>query len=282
MKKLLLLATLFLLFSARAWAANTYDGSTKFNINVSTNVAGLTALKGGAPALTDYIWISEAATLTIESGLNAASIYIGENSGATAVVDLGYVVAVPGITLTIGTNILHEGMSGKYASTGSAWYFECTAALPCTITDANVDKWSSYGGNSGNRNKIIATYTTFEHFYGLYLASTQTSITDSAFLDCNIGLAFITSVAAIPESLNNNTFTGCGYAIYHDGSGALQWTDYFVRNKITLIGTADGINKFLIAPGSYTGLTRYPYILFSSVPIARHKCLGKNCRLGGL
>jgi hypothetical protein len=55
-----------------------------FDIDTSTNVAGLTALKGGAPALTDLIYIYNAALVTIEANMSILLISQGETSAGAA------------------------------------------------------------------------------------------------------------------------------------------------------------------------------------------------------
>lgn len=56
--------------------ANTYSANT-FTITESTNVAGLTALKGSAPAVTDNILVTGAATLTVEQSLTCRQLTAG-------------------------------------------------------------------------------------------------------------------------------------------------------------------------------------------------------------
>lgn len=68
--------------------ANTYTGGV-FTVNTSTNVAGLTLLKGAPPDFTDDIDVISPAVLTIESGLSYRTIE-------------GPVVVAHGVTLTPG------------------------------------------------------------------------------------------------------------------------------------------------------------------------------------
>lgn len=63
--------------------ANSYI-APHFNIDTNTNVAGLTVLKGAAPALTDEIWVYNGATLTIEQNLSILQVNLGRTSAGAA------------------------------------------------------------------------------------------------------------------------------------------------------------------------------------------------------
>ncbi len=85
--------------------ANAYSGGN-FNIDTGTNVAGLTTLKGSAPALTDAIYIYNGATLTVESALSVLKIYLGQTSSGAAGAGNRYgILAVnAGVTVTFAGN----------------------------------------------------------------------------------------------------------------------------------------------------------------------------------
>lgn len=63
--------------------ANSYS-APDFDIDTDVNVAGLTTLKGSAPALTDNIYIFNGARLTVESALSILKIYLGQTSAGAA------------------------------------------------------------------------------------------------------------------------------------------------------------------------------------------------------
>lgn len=81
--------------------ANSYV-DPNFNIDTSTNVAGLIALKGSAPALTDKIYVYNGATLTIEQALSILLISLGETSSGAAGAGnrYGYLTVNAGVTVT--------------------------------------------------------------------------------------------------------------------------------------------------------------------------------------
>ena len=57
--------------------ANSWDGvNLRFQIDTSTNVAGLEALKGGVPAITDAVGVYNNATLTIEKDVSLLVVYL--------------------------------------------------------------------------------------------------------------------------------------------------------------------------------------------------------------
>jgi hypothetical protein len=84
--------------------ANTYSSGT-FVIDTSTNVAGLTALKGSAPALTDHICVANSTgpvpTLTVEQDLSCASLNIGFGAVNGGSASKGALVVDNGVTITV-------------------------------------------------------------------------------------------------------------------------------------------------------------------------------------
>jgi hypothetical protein len=86
--------------------SNSYS-DPNFNIDTSTNVAGLTALKGSAPAATDNIFVYAGATLTIESACTWLMLSVGETSGgacANAADRVGHLTVNPGVTASPAGN----------------------------------------------------------------------------------------------------------------------------------------------------------------------------------
>jgi len=127
--------------------ANTY-AAPNFNIDTSTNVAGLTALKGGAPASTDYIYVYNGATLTVESALAIFLISLGETSAGAAAdgqrrgnltVDAGVTVTFTGSATATLSGIKSNpasapGTAGE--SKSNTLTINGTAASPCVFTNS--------------------------------------------------------------------------------------------------------------------------------------------------
>jgi hypothetical protein len=63
--------------------SNSYS-APDFDLDTDVNVAGLTALKSGAPALTDKSWIVNGATLSIEQSWSHLQVKLGVTSGGAA------------------------------------------------------------------------------------------------------------------------------------------------------------------------------------------------------
>jgi len=99
--------------------ANSYS-APNFNIDTSTNVAGLTALKGSAPALTDKVYVYNGATLTIEQNLSILLISLGETSSGAAGAGnrYGYLTVNAGVTVTFAgdPSNLNSGVKSNPAS----------------------------------------------------------------------------------------------------------------------------------------------------------------------
>ena len=84
--------------------ANAYV-NPDFDIDTDIDVAGLTALKGGAPALTDNIWIVNGATVDLNANVSLLQIFLGETSGGAAGAGqrYGHVQCLTaGVTITFG------------------------------------------------------------------------------------------------------------------------------------------------------------------------------------
>lgn len=129
--------------------ANTY-GAPNFNIDTSTNIAGLIALKGSAIATTDNVFVFGGATLTIEQSVALNKFYLNENSTNNAATKTGYIVATnPGaITITLHDTTVLGGLSG-ITGTGAGYYsFVGSAGNLITIVGNTADKVSDYNCRS--------------------------------------------------------------------------------------------------------------------------------------
>ena len=120
-----------------------------FELNVSTNVAGLTALKGGAPASTDIAWICEAATLTIDANCTLMRTYQGDNSGGTAAVKTGNLTVGTDATLTFYDTTLYRGFDGNNAA-GNTTIIQGTPGHIAKILCNTVDVVTNYNNRAGD------------------------------------------------------------------------------------------------------------------------------------
>lgn len=85
--------------------SNTY-AAPNFNVDTSTNVAGLTALKGSAPDSADKMYVYNAATFTVEGALACLLISLGETSAGAATDGQrrGNITVDAGVTITFTGN----------------------------------------------------------------------------------------------------------------------------------------------------------------------------------
>lgn len=245
--------------------ANSYNAVGKyFDIDTSTNVAGLTSTKGGAPASDDWIYIAEGATVTVESNLSLRSFYLGDNQAGTASTKTGHIVLNDGIVITFGTTTLTEGFSGE--GTTSTFTANGTVGAGTKVTCTTPDKVT----NTGIKGCVFtATYTEFEHVYGFLTSSAaKLNLTNCVFNDCYY-MIYVSNSDVPPTSLDGCTFQGCSYAIYDAASTTcVDWLDFFTTNHIKLIGNADGTSILAVRS---SGITRYLYLnlsasSFSTVP----------------
>jgi hypothetical protein len=140
--------------------ANSY-ASNNFNIDTSTNVAGLTALKGEAPAAGDKIFIYNGATLTVESNLACLQIILGHTSSgaATSGQRYGHVTVNAGVTLTFDGNGTYTN-SGIYSNPASAE----TESKSNSITIAGTSASRVIMTNAGGANATGSRYTVYSAY----------------------------------------------------------------------------------------------------------------------
>ena len=75
--------------------------SPVFTLDTDTNIAGLTAVKGSAPNILDYVCIKSGATITIESSVGLAQINVGYTGINATGPDSGHLVINADVTLTL-------------------------------------------------------------------------------------------------------------------------------------------------------------------------------------
>lgn len=262
--------------------ANSYV-APNFDIDTSCNVADLITLKGSAIATTDWIYISNNATVTLEQDISFASFYIGDNVAGTAGTKKGHVVQDAGISCTFNSAVTHKGYDGE--GTTSTITINGTAASPCTVTGNTINVMSN-ANCSGNL--ITATHTTFVKFFG-FLFKAAHSFMNCTFLGCQYALYFDANNRVRPASLDGCLFKGCLASIYDittTNPVAPEWGNFLVYNKIRCQGDntyqANGMSQFNYRFGVGAGaITRYVLIWSSSTPINYHKNLRKTRALVG-
>lgn len=132
--------------------ANSYS-APNFNIDTATNVAGLTALKGSAPALTDNIYIYNGVTLTVESALSCLKIYLGQTSAGAAGAGnrYGILTVNAGVTVTFAGNATNTN-SGIQSNPTTADASSLNCALNILGTSASHVVFTN-DGNANDTNK---------------------------------------------------------------------------------------------------------------------------------
>lgn len=131
--------------------ANAYAaGSKTFTIDTDTNVAGLTTLKGSAPASDDIIVIMQnattfkAATLTLEQDMAIMDLGVGYTTSSRTTHQQANLVVNDGVTLTLtaGSNRLQSG-------NGTTINFNGTLH---TIGTSNGNADQTFGQHNGKAN----------------------------------------------------------------------------------------------------------------------------------
>ena len=135
--------------------ANVYSDNV-FEIDTSTNVAGLTTLKGSAPDASDtlYIFATDASdvTLTIESNLTIGAVYLGQDSGASNKVYDAFIAQAENTTFNITgdftiVNATDSSSANQYSTTGT------DATLTTTLQIAGDIK--NYGNFIMDDNDLV-------------------------------------------------------------------------------------------------------------------------------
>jgi hypothetical protein len=147
---------------------NSYS-APNFNLDTSTNVAGLTALKGSAPALADKIYIYNGATLTVESALAILLISLGETSSGAApagqrvghlAVNAGVHVTFAGAASAANSGLKSNPASAAAESKGSTFNYSAgTAAAPVVFDNQLGTPSSSYQWQIAFNYGVIAAGT---------------------------------------------------------------------------------------------------------------------------
>lgn len=265
--------------------ANAYAGGA-FDIDTDTNVAGLTALKGGAPAGTDSIFVYNGATLTVESALAILLISLGETSAGAATdgqrrgnltVDAGVAV-----TFTGAADGLNSGVKSNPASApGTALESKSntlsilgTAASP-TLFDNSVGAPNAalryllnmkYGlfGEMGYYT-ISNTYGNFSGINALLIPSSDTYTTATehdlgspTFVTGQIGAAHFNAIMLATDQACSLDVT-VGDAVLTGGTTT-------TAKNLTLFYPSGGLN-------AYTGTFTWRSLKVTSAPAASSNVL---------
>lgn len=248
--------------------ANAYNDPS-FEIDTNCNVADLVVLKGGAIATTDWVFLFDEATLTVEQNLAIESFYFGDNVAGTAGTKTGHLVQDAATTITLHTAVLHEGLDGE-GSTSTITLNGSDADNRAVIACNTADKVTNY---NIRECKITATWSKLEGLYGIY-SRVSHNITNTQFDDVLNGMFFYNPGSSgggeIPESLNGCEFIGCNVAINDVSSSVpVHWDDFFVTNEIKLVGNANGSSyvRLNFGKSDANGLTRYMYCRLDADPM---------------
>lgn len=190
--------------------ANSYAGNA-FDIDTDVNVAGLVALKGGAVAGTDSIFVYNGATLTVEQALACLLISLGETSAGAApagqrvghfVQNAGTTVTATGVNATSGSGLQINPASAAAESLGCSVAFNGTLANPCVWTN-------SAGGYDATKRYIFLLY------YGVIAAWSHLSIRYA--VGVSAGLAVVLPLRA---SISSSTAVQLGTWTYVTGDAS--------------------------------------------------------------
>lgn len=242
---------------------NAYS-APNFNIDTSTNVAGLTALKGGAPAATDVLYVAESAKVTFESNCSLLKVYQGDNSAGTAAVKKGDIDVNAGVTLTIYDTAKSGGWTGEGALNVTNIYG--------TVTANTTAKINNYTQQASNFNVIGGTLNDWH--VGCYGGNANNVFDGAAFYHCSYGLYFgaVASGYVAPARIRNCTFTGCVTAAILTTSSAagtcVDLSELLATGDNLFVGDAKGLSQVALGFGS---ISRYFYGVSSANKIKRIK-----------
>jgi hypothetical protein len=223
--------------------ANSYSAPS-FNVDTSTNLAGLEAIKGGAIASTDNIYIYNGATVTCEKSFSVLKIVLGQTSGGAAGAGgrYGLVVFSAGITCTF-TGAGGNGNSGVVANPTSA----DTSSKNCEVIangtqESPVTFTNSLGAQNTNYRwtfwliygSTTMTWPVFRYYfqYIFYSLPYSSSLTTKPMVvtDASVGPIGIT-----------------GVFVYTGASGVSVSTSFDLRRWTIDCSAACGITIFAFA-----------------------------------
>jgi len=197
--------------------SNSYS-APNFNIDTSTNIAGLTALKLGVPpAVGDRAYTYNDATLTAEQSFAMLQWILGQTSAGAAGAGLrvGHVVFNAGITVTWDGNASYwlSGVSSNPTSADAS-----SKGCTCTVNGVSgnpVTMTNSAGAlNASNQWTILVTYGNVVSDYNdTYYTYNHVYTTLSPF----------TSYANTGFSITNNNFYGINASGYLLLTNAGTW-----------------------------------------------------------
>ena len=198
-----------------------------YNIDGDTNVAGLTALKGSAPALTDKIWVYNLAVLTIEQALSILQIRLGETSSGAAGAGnrRGDLVVDPGVTITFAGVATPSSGSGVYSYPASADASSKGIVVQLNGTAASRITLTNQGGaiNANQRWQLYLVYgiapvvsnVDFEYSYDAivmcyftYAAYSDTPNGDLTVTNCTVTGIYTSAASAIALPGATAAYTG--------------------------------------------------------------------------
>lgn len=232
--------------------ANTYN-APYFDVDTSTDVAGLTTLKGGVPSSTDILHVHNTAILDVDEDMSILWTYLGDNQTGDASVKEGHIIVRTNVTLTYyhTTNdggLYGEGLTSTYILDG---------------TDAN--NRATIAGNVQKPGIYFMLQPTcifnFGHVYNFRSAIGSVNFS-STFIDCLIenalyGFRFAGGVSRsfLPASMLRTKFKNCSSSIIDfsvTGMGSALET-YFTEQDIICEGGIAQESNFNMGYGSSGG-----------------------------
>jgi len=245
--------------------ANSYSSGI-FDIDTSTDLAGLIALKGSAPSGTDYLYIAEGATVTLDDNCSFLLIYLGDNSAGTATTKTGHcILSASGSSKTLtlydttqGGGLRGEGSTSTYTFTGAS---ESVRAIVKSNTSQKV------GTANAEAVKIIANYATFESIYAID-ANAAHDIQNTIFTGTCMYALRVTNVKYVKPTKFDNIVCDRSTAVIYDSSTSnfIDWRDFFTYNRVKVVGGGSGTTRSNFQAG-YDTATRWLYYRAESASI---------------
>jgi len=245
--------------------ANTY-AAPNFSIDTDIDLAGLTALKGSAPAATDVCYTSEGATTTLDGSCAMLRFYNNDNPSGTAVVKIGhtrFVATTVSITVTLyDTNTTSRGLYGAGTTAGS-WTFQGASAGVRVNMVSNSNRLCSNLGK--NQIPFYAEWTTFTAFVGIYSNNAVNTFNQLIFDNCQTGMV-LASGYPLPAFCDNILFLGCELSWNINGTTATDLLNFLHGKTFLYQGVTRALSSSItqIGFGNAGPIARYGEYRFNA------------------
>lgn len=239
---------------------NNYNAPGKyFDIDTGTvTVADLTALKSGAPASDDTLYISEGATVNVDANMSILKVYLGDNAAGTASTKTGHLIitaSAASVTLTIYDTTANGGWRGE-GSTSTTTLTGVSNSIRAIMAANTAAKVFNYDIPTC---LISSSWGQFTNLYAINQNNANNSFTNTVFGGIAYGLNFAAGYV-LPASLDGSSFVGCTIALRDNTTTTpLGWQKFLSSNEILITGNASGVSAISFNHGTSSGISRYVY-----------------------